>query len=361
MYLYTHERNFGCRFYEVIYKGLKTIFLENEKIRVGILVDKGTDIFEFLYKPKDIDFMWKSYLGIKGSNFLPSSFQENGNFLDLYFGGWQELFPNGGDAVVYKGAKLPMHGEVHTIPWQYQVLKDNPDEVRIKFNVRTYRTYFYIEKILSIKRNESILKIEETLTNESRESMDFMWGHHPAFGSPFLSEDCIVDLPDCNILTDEINLSPDTGRLAIAHKSKWPITLGRKGEKIDLSIIPPLKVNSHDRSYIYGFKEGWYAIANKKFGVGFGLTFNPAIFKYLWFWQVYGGAVGYPWYSTTYNVAIEPNSSYPPNLLDSIKRKTNLSLKPGESINSEILAVVFESDGRVKRIEKNGKVIIKPG
>ncbi len=57
MILYNHERNYGCRICEVIYKGLKTVFLENEKIRIGILADKGTDIFEFLYEPKEIDFM----------------------------------------------------------------------------------------------------------------------------------------------------------------------------------------------------------------------------------------------------------------------------------------------------------------
>ncbi len=91
--LYTHERNFGCRCRELFYKGLRTIFLENEKIRVGILVDKGTDIFEFLYKPKDVNFMWKSYLGIKDTNFIPASYIKEGNFLDFYNGGWPELFP----------------------------------------------------------------------------------------------------------------------------------------------------------------------------------------------------------------------------------------------------------------------------
>jgi len=59
--LYTHERNFGCRLHEFVYKGLKTVFIENEKIRVGIIVDRGTDIFEFWYKSKNVDFMWRSF------------------------------------------------------------------------------------------------------------------------------------------------------------------------------------------------------------------------------------------------------------------------------------------------------------
>ncbi len=356
MILYSHERNYGCRMLEVLYKGLKVIFLENEKIRVGILTGKGTDIFEFLYKPNDVDFMWKSYTGIRSSDFLTAGFLQNGNFLDLYHGGWQELFPNGGDSVDYKGASLPLHGEIHTLPWDYQIVKNEPDEVIIKFHVRTYRTCFYIEKIVSIKSMIPALFIAETILNESREEMDFMWGHHPAFGPPFLSEDCIIDLPDCKILTDEINLSPKTGRLAIGHISDWPNTLSRDGSKIDLSVIPSIDAGSHDRAYIYGFKEGWYSITNKKFKTGFGLAFDPNIFKYLWFWQVYGGAVGYPWYSNTYNVAIEPNSSYPPNLIKCIERGTSLKLAAKDSISTKITAVAFETESRIKKILSDGSI-----
>jgi hypothetical protein len=53
-------RNSGCRYMEFLWNGYKCLFLENELIRVEILVDKGTDIVEFLYKPFDIDFMWRS-------------------------------------------------------------------------------------------------------------------------------------------------------------------------------------------------------------------------------------------------------------------------------------------------------------
>ncbi|MHC4782254.1 MAG: hypothetical protein ACYTE0_04270 [Planctomycetota bacterium] len=57
---YHYNRNYGCRCREVVYKGHRTLILENEKLRLMIVVDKGTDIIELLYKPKDIDFMWQS-------------------------------------------------------------------------------------------------------------------------------------------------------------------------------------------------------------------------------------------------------------------------------------------------------------
>lgn len=38
------------------YKGMRVIFLENEYLRIGTLADRGSDIFEFRYKPMDLDF-----------------------------------------------------------------------------------------------------------------------------------------------------------------------------------------------------------------------------------------------------------------------------------------------------------------
>lgn len=66
------RRNKGCRINdELRYKGLKTIVMENELLKVTILVDKGTDIIEFLYKPKDVDFMWGHHPCF-GDSFLSS-------------------------------------------------------------------------------------------------------------------------------------------------------------------------------------------------------------------------------------------------------------------------------------------------
>ena len=55
---YRPQRNWGARVLEYRYKGMKAVFLENELLRVGVLADKGTDVFEFNYKPRDTDFVW---------------------------------------------------------------------------------------------------------------------------------------------------------------------------------------------------------------------------------------------------------------------------------------------------------------
>ena len=186
---YHHNRNYGVRYNEIIYKGFRTIVLENEKIRVSILIDKGTDIIEFLYKPKDIDFMWRSPIEVNGYNKNPVTKQlDTGAFFDLYMGGWQEMLPNINLPSNYKGSGLGLHGEIMFLPWEYEVISDSPQEVKLKFFVRMNRAPFFVTKFISLKSDQSVLEFEEIIKNEGGEEFKFMWGHHPAIGKPFLDE-----------------------------------------------------------------------------------------------------------------------------------------------------------------------------
>ena len=174
---YNYNRNYGCRIHEIIYKGFKSLIIENEKIRCLILVDKGTDIIEFLYKPKDIDFMWKSPIDIhQPMKISLTKENESGGFLDSYFGGWHELLPNIYLPSEYKGTKFGLHGEITNLPWKYEVILDSPKAIVIKFFIRMRRTPFYVEKYLKINSNCSFLEFEENITNEANEDFKFMWG-----------------------------------------------------------------------------------------------------------------------------------------------------------------------------------------
>jgi Cu(I)/Ag(I) efflux system membrane protein CusA/SilA len=68
---YHHHRNYGCRQTEIVLKGFRALVMENEKIRATILLDKGSDVYELLYKPVDIDFMLRSPLELNGQNRNP--------------------------------------------------------------------------------------------------------------------------------------------------------------------------------------------------------------------------------------------------------------------------------------------------
>lgn len=353
-----YERNFGCRVSDdYSYKGLKTVVMENEKLRVSILVDKGTDIFEFLYKVKDIDFMWKVRPGVwDTSKYIPSSASGSGFFMDYYQGCWQEIMPNGGSASFYKGAEIGQHGEISLIPWDYQILLNEEEKISVKFWTRTQRFPFYLEKIISLVKDKSVLFIEEKLVNEAEEDMELMWGHHPAFGQPFLDENCVIDVKAKKVVVHSPKYS-ETSRLKEG-EFNWPNALDNQGKKIDLSRVPPPSLKVADLCYIKDLEEGFYALTNLKKKIGFGISFDKKVFKYIWYWQEFKGGFGYPWWGRTYNIALEPWSSYPAKgLQEAIKSHTQIKLKPHQEKKSYLTAVVYEGGKRVKKITKEGKVI----
>ncbi|HXK61482.1 MAG TPA: DUF4432 family protein [Acidobacteriota bacterium] len=355
--LYTHNRNWGARLREFQYNGYRMISLENRLLRIVVAVDKGTDIVEFLYKPLDIDFMWHSFVGLRGfTNAVLSKANPAGDFLDYYPGGWQELFPSAGDDCVYRGAPLGIHGEVCLLPWSYRIEKDDPEEISVTFSVRTLRTPFSLQKRLTLGADSGVLIIEEEVKNESGETVDFMWGHHPAFGAPFLDESCRIFLPACTIVTPDEYTSPSS-RLEKRQRSPWPFVKGRDGSVIDLSRIPGTEAASHDMAYMEELSEGWYAIISARQGVGFGLAWDPSLFSCVWFWQLYRGGIGYPWYRSNYVAALEPVSSRLSPLDKAIEAGAQLRLEPGAERKTRLIAVAFAKQSEVIGIDpQTGKV-----
>ena len=359
--IYLYERNYGCRISDnYMYKGLRVVFLENEYLRIGILIDKGSDIFEFLYKPKDVDYMFRSPIGIRNPyRSGESNFSSEGRFMDYYEGGWQELFPNIGGDCIYKGAQLGFHGEVCYRPWESNIVENNISKVSLKLKVKTTRTPFVLEKIITLKKEEPIVYFEERIKNESYSEIYFTWGHHPTFGSPFVGDDVVVDVP--NNLVSFVMENNDYSDKKIYDLNKdygWPKFKGNDGKILDFSRFPSKKnYLTEDQICLSNLEEGWYGITNLRKKVGFGMVWDKNIFKDIWMWRVYGkNCDQYPYFGKYYNFAIEIWSSFGYNLNHAIKQNTQLSLGGEGELSTEFMAIAYESENRIKRIDKNGQV-----
>lgn len=351
---YHHNRNYGCRLREFVYEGYGCVTLENDKLRVTVVADKGTDIIEFLYKPTDVDFLWRTREGLRPAC-LPSSLRQAGTFMDNYEGGWQELFPNCGNRSLHQGAELGQHGEVALLPWRYQIVKDEPQEIAVRFEVRCVRTPFYLVKTLSLRRHEAVLRLRERVTNEGGQAVDFLWGHHPALGYPFLDEHCRVDVPPCRIRTLGEYTNALT-RLRGDQLCPWPVAESQSGAPVDLSQIPPPEAQGNDMVFLEGIEDGWFAVTNTRARLGFAMRYPAEVFKVLWYWQVYRGGRDYPFWGATYNLALEPCVALP--VLERAAQSGNaLTLAAGESREVELLAIAYEGVEGVARVEADGTVV----
>jgi galactose mutarotase-like enzyme len=348
-------RHYRCRITDdLIYKGLRTLFLENELIRVGILLDKGADIFQFVHKPSDTDFLWRSPQGlINPARFNATIAHPSGAFLDSYHGGWQEILPGGGP-VNYRGADLGLHGEVTNLGWDYDILQDTPDCVAVKLSVSCVRTPFKLERTLRIEQGKPTLFIEETVTNLSPEPQDFMWGHHPAFGAPFLHEGIRLYIPASKVEVHQPQFAP-SGLLEPGSTFEWPLATAN-GKTIDLSRIPGPEAGFSELLYLKELSAGWYAVLDPERKLGFGLAFDKKVFPHLWFWLVYGKFPGYPWWDRVYCIALEPWTSMPNSLPAAITSGTQAQLKGGGHLSVSLAATAISGVDAVTEINLNGAV-----
>jgi galactose mutarotase-like enzyme len=358
---FRQPRNHGCRISDAwTLAGMRTLILENELLRVTILVEKGSDIVEFRYKPLDLDFLFFAPAGIRNPNRNPVSAPTGGPFLDYFSGGWNEILPNGGPPVTYRGAELGQHGEVSLIPWEYAILADSPDRVAARLWVRPLRTPFFLEKTLSLEPGRAVLTIEEQLTNEGGEPLHLMWGHHVAFGRPFLEEGAVIDTPARRFLVHEAMPGYEPRRFQPGTTADWPNVPAPDGVPADASQVPAYgAAKAQEMAYLTDLQEGWYAITNPTRKIGFGLHFDPALFRYVWYWQQLGDvAQGFPWWGRTHTAALEPWTSYPTNgLNEAVANGTALELQSGERLETRLCAVAYAGLERVSAMTADGEVV----
>jgi galactose mutarotase-like enzyme len=343
---YRPQRNWGARVLEYRYEGMRVVFLENELLRVGVLADRGTDVFEFNYKPRDMDFVWLTAGGVRNpTSYLSTSPDPLATFLDYYPGGWQEIFPNGGAPSSYLGANFGQHGEVSNLPWDYEIVEDDEDAVAVRFSVRTQKTPFFLEKELRLRSGEGRLLVQETLANESATSLHAMWGHHLAFGRPFLEEGCRIRLPEeATVIPHDEPTHPKGRRVKGGKNYVWPFAEGESGEEIDLSVLPE-RGTMGEMLYLTDLSDGWYEIESLEKGLSFRVRWDVGQMPYLWFWQEYGASEFYPWYGRHYNIGLEPFSSFPTNgLQEAVDNGTALSLGARERRHFSLQAEVLEYD-----------------
>ncbi len=357
------SRNYHCRISDALhYCGLQMIVMENSLLKVIIFPEKGGEIYSIQYKQLDLDPLLH-YRALQTPTVYPPTIPlSDGSFSDVYDGGWQVMFPTAGGAGFAMGTGFGRHGEAALLPWHWRIVDDQPERVSVRLFVTMMRSPFVLERTISLEEGKAQLSFVESVTNQGGERQAFVWGHHPAFGAPFLDGSCVLDVP-----ADFVETSPhesDAARVPAGIKERWSLISGKTGDEIDLRLIPDNGLHTTDMLFLTGLKEGWYALTNRRLGLGFALTWEIDIFPVLWVWQELGGSRGSPWHFNTYALGLEPCTSY------SIGQDAGLDgyiqtgqakwLEPGETLSTRLRAVLypFATAQGVSHVSPEGDVIL---
>jgi hypothetical protein len=161
-----------------------------------------------------------------------------------------------------------------------------------------------------------------------------------------------VFLPECSYSVGE---TPPGSRLRARQSGEWPNATGAAGGSVDLSLIPGPEARSQDFIRIEGLAEGWYGIVNPRRNAGFALRWDATLFPVLGFWQVFRGALDYPWYGMNYLAALEPACDLPS--LDSAAASGRaIVLQPGQPVRTRIEATAFRGIPAPRRVEWGGEI-----
>lgn len=352
----------SCRLRKIRFdQDSEIITLENGIISVSVWPEKGAEIVSLRYVKKGVDVLWKAPWKVKkpakGLSVFPDSAKV---WLEHYGGGWQEIFPNAGDECVHNGIELSFHGEASLLPWSYEILEDSEQQASVRFSVKLNRSPLKLIRVMTIKMGEPILLFSERVINIADQTMEYVWGHHPAFGHPFLSEHCKVD-SGAKLIEADDRYDPDSNFLQPAGKWSWPHVQYKDGKVIDIGWLPPAKSGVSCLAYLKDFSEGWYAITNCELGIGVGFVWPKEVFPYAYFWIEANASPDFPFYGRAYTVAIEPFSSIPGQGLANVIEKTgtHMSLQPYGETTFEMRVVFFENGIGVRNISSEGMVEFK--
>ncbi len=318
--------------------GLTAWRLENDHVALVVFPELGGKIYDLIYKPLNQNILWHNEQ-------VPLSKVEFGSTFDeVFMGGWDELFPNDEEAV-FNDSKFPDHGEFWSIPWHCEP-EQSEGEVNLRLSATGPVTGVRLEKRIRLNAGEpDKIHFWHRLEHRGSSAFPFLWKLHPSFR---ISPDHRIDLPANRMKLDfEYSSVVDTDEAEF----EWPTCRDRKGNQLDMRIVPPQSAGSTLFSYGTGLKEGWFALTDRANDLGFAFRFSEEVFPTCWLFASFGG------WQSHYCLLIEPCSGYPYRLEDAVRMKTCPFLQPGQSIEFESVGTFYRGLTEVSGVSRAGQVL----
>ncbi|MBE2239652.1 MAG: DUF5107 domain-containing protein [Caldilineaceae bacterium] len=317
------------------YHGLRALVIENSRLRLVILPELGGKLWSLVDKSRDREIFWHN------PRLIPRPAPYGAAYDDWFCGGWDELFPN--DApTTFAGDAYPDHGEWWSMPFDWEVTTRERDEVTLHCWRAGVVTNTAVDRWITVRADDPRLQIRYRIHNAGPQPLDFLWKLHPALT---ITPDARIDLPACTvqpaaIFNDRLDKQPFV----------WPTAHSAQGETVDMRVVPGLDAATCDFYYATDLAGGWCALTDAATRAGFGLAFDPTIFRSVWLFGAYRGWRG------LYTTILEPCTGYPYQLADAVAQGTASRLAAGATIETTVTAVLYHGRSAVTQITRNGEV-----
>ena len=312
-------------------RGIDVVFIENDHLRIEVLVGKGGDIAQIRHKRTDINVLFEC-----PHNWRPPQTGQASEptaqfrFEDHYPGGWQTVLPNGGGPSNAHGASLALHGESAVIPWEGTTF-ESAAAVGIRMSTDLTRYPFHCEREVRLEEDDSTVYVRESVTNNGEIPVQFSWVQHVALGRPLVSPSAELDIP-CEQINVDPNHDHDNTRLTPGVTVEWP------GNDVDFQSFPEKSQRVFDLASFAELSEGRYTVSNPNIDLATTVSFDESLYEYVWYWGAFGGHTGSPFFGRNYNVGLEPATSIPISggLDAAIENGTANELDPGDTVETSI-------------------------
>jgi len=204
-----------------------------------------------------------------------------------------------------------------------------------------------MDKTITLRRDEPMLRFHHRLTNLSNRELLFLWKLHPALA---VGPDHRIDVAAKKVFHADVGPMFPNRFAGKVHEYTWPIALDSDGRQHDMRVVLTPEARVAEVHLCVELTDGWCALTDTKSKVGFGLSFPKDIFTTVWVLMLYGGWRG------LYHVILEPCTAYPRDLREAVQRGRVGHLGGGQTLEADVVAVAYSGKSSVSKIGSDGSV-----
>jgi hypothetical protein len=354
-----------CACEPVRWKDRSAYRLTNGSVELTTLPGGG-HIADFRLRGSSINTIWESpWPTIEPQRYSPSEHSAlygdgpAGRMLCAYTGHALALGYFGMPNAEEERRGLPLHGEAVAAEWRISESQADADCAKLTLEVESSSYSLRLRRTFTLSLDSSVVRIDESVSNDGDRAIDFQWVQHAAFGEPlFASGESSLILPATRGVTWPLDYE-DRAMLGNNAEFTWPNAPTLYGGPLDLSqpfttyrsgFVAAVLLDDRPQTFV--------AVHNRRLSLITGYAFERRRFPWVALWEENHARANPPWSGKTRVRGVEFGNSPMPLGLEWAKQNPTLlgtptfsALTAGERIDTTYNLFVSPVDANWKIIE----------